>query len=84
MSTVLDARLLEALADARLSAADRDRVVDLCESVVATVTAMDLSHPGRATRSAVVLALDLGVPGVDARTRLVLARLCERAVVQER
>lgn len=78
----LDVRLFEALAGTCLSATERDRVVDLCESAVAMAPDLGLPHPGQATRCAVHLLVSDGVPGLDPRVRSDLARLCEVAVVR--
>lgn len=78
----LDVRLFEALAGTGLSAAERDRVVDLCESVVALAADIPLPHPGRTARCAVHLLVSGSVPGLDPRVRGDLARLCEVAVVR--
>ncbi len=76
----LDVRLFEALAGTGLSATERDRVVDLCESVVAI--AGDLPHPGQGARCGAHLLLADAVPGLDPRVRSDVARLCEVAVVR--
>ncbi len=78
----LDVRLFEALASTGLSAAERDRVVDLCESVVAMAADVRLPHPGRTARCAAHLLVGGSVPGLDPRVRSDLARLCEVAVVR--
>ncbi|MEV5001418.1 hypothetical protein [Nocardioides sp. LML1-1-1.1] len=78
----LDVRLFEALAGTRLSPAERDRAIDLCESVVAMVPDLDLGHPGQAARCGAHLLLADVVPGLDPRVRSDLARLCEVAVVK--
>lgn len=78
----LDVRLFEALAGTCLSATERDRVVDLCESAVAMAPALGLPHPGQAARCAVHLLVADAVPGLDPRVRSDLARLCEVAVVR--
>jgi hypothetical protein len=78
----LDVRLFEALAGTCLSAVERDRVVDLCESVVAMAPELTLPHTGRAVRCGVHLLVADGVPGLDPRVRSDLARLCEVAVVR--
>ena len=58
----LDVRLFEALAGTRLSPAERDRAIDLCESVVAMVPELDLALlealPGEPS-----LARELSAPG---------------------
>jgi hypothetical protein len=76
----LDARLYEVLAGSDLLSSDRERVVDLCESVVATTS--DLPHPGRAARCAVHLLVGTDVPLLDPGVRGDIARLCEVAVVR--
>lgn len=78
----LDVRLFSALSGSTLTAAERDLVVDLCESAVATVSGMDVPHPGRAVRSAVLLMLDYSVPSPEIRVRHQLAWLCELAVLE--
>ncbi|MFC7504553.1 hypothetical protein ACOACQ_07720 [Nocardioides sp. CPCC 206347] len=78
----LDVRLYEVLAGARLPAAERDQVIDLCEYVVGLIPELDLPHPGRTTRSAVHLLLDDLTTSLDVRVRGDLARLCEVAVVR--
>lgn len=78
----LDVHLFEALAGARLPAAERDQVIDVCEFVVGLVPELDVPHPGRTTRSAVHLLLDDLALSLDARVRGDLARLCEVAVVR--
>ncbi|KRB78042.1 hypothetical protein ASE01_07690 [Nocardioides sp. Root190] len=76
----LDARLYEVLAGSGLSAFERERVVDLCESVVAMTA--DLPHPGRTARCATHLLVGTDVTGLDPRVRGDIARLCEVAVVR--
>ncbi|GAA3546098.1 hypothetical protein [Nocardioides daeguensis] len=78
----LDVRLHEELAGAGLSAAERDRVVDLCDFVVAMVPGSGLPHPARTTRSAVHLLVGTDVPALDAQVRGAIARLCEVAAVR--
>lgn len=78
----LDVHLFEALAGARLPAAERDQVLDVCEFVVGLVPELDVPHPGRTTRSAVHLLLDDLALSLDVRVRGDLARLCEVAVVR--
>lgn len=77
----LDVRLFEALAGTGLTASQRDRAVDLCESVVAMVPELDLGHPGQAARCGAHLLLADALPSLDPRVRGDLARLCEVAVV---
>lgn len=78
----LDVRLYEVLAGSGLPVHDRERVVDLCESIVATVSDLDLPHPGRTARCATHLLVGTDVTGLDPRKRSDLARLCEFAVVR--
>lgn len=78
----LDVRLYEALAGAGLTAEERDRVIDLCEFVVAMVPGSGLPHPARTTRSAVHLLVGTDVPALDLQVRGAIARLCEVAAVR--
>ncbi|MBM0124740.1 hypothetical protein [Pimelobacter simplex] len=78
----LDVRLYEALAGAGLRAEERDRVIDLCDFVVAMVPGSGLPHPARTTRSAVHLLVGTSVPALDLAVRGAIARLCEVAVVR--